>query len=110
MADLVRQRRRLEQRLCRDTAPEDACPAQALALDDGSRKTQLTTTDGAYVAGGPAAEEDHVERSHSARIGWNGGRLCSGCAERSARKVSGPRRVTLWPPDTAVLAAVANES
>ena len=64
MLETIGKRRGLEQRFRRNASPEDAGPPQRLTLDDSGRETELCTTNGAYVSGGTAADEDHVERGH----------------------------------------------
>src|SRR5690606_37027007 len=54
----------LEQRLGGNAAPEHAGAAERLTLDDGGGEAELGAADGANVAGGAAADEDHVEGSH----------------------------------------------
>src|SRR5687768_17371648 len=62
--DLVGEGCALEERLGGDAAPQHAGTAESLAFDDGRGEAELSAADGAYVPGGPAAEEDDVERGH----------------------------------------------
>jgi len=53
-----------EQRFGGNAAPQDAGAAQAFALDDGDRHSELSAADRADIPGRSPAYEDHVVRSH----------------------------------------------
>src|SRR5512141_3125603 len=72
MAQAIRDRGRLQERLCRDTAPDHARPAESFSLDDCRRQPELGATDGADVPGRATTHEDHVKGSHIFLLDKNG--------------------------------------
>src|SRR5262249_40072170 len=73
-----------------NAAPVQANAAEIIALDDGSRKPELRRADRGYVAAGPRADDDDVERilSHAAfsHRSWRSHCCSSGRLWRNRRR------------------------
>ena len=64
LTDFLSEASAFEQRLGGDAPPEHTGTAERFPLDDGDLHAELRAANGTYVAGGAAAEDDDVERSH----------------------------------------------